>query len=188
MPGEAGARDKGLTVCGASICASPPPGSQSYPSHTPRPSDPRPQHSHLVLPAGWPHPNRPLRPPLSHHPTPRQSYKHPHPGSYPWKRAFAAVDAGVAAMAVPNSRAPLQARSELLSGLVAVYQVGPPSGKKGALIIIRLTAASASMGILRCSGPGVARKEFACTEPAALFALPDYAVPACLSPVCSYAY
>ncbi|KIY99682.1 hypothetical protein MNEG_8276 [Monoraphidium neglectum] len=51
-----------------------------------------------------------------------QSYKHPHPGSYPWKRAFAAVDAGVAAMAVPNSRAPLQARSELLSGLVAVYQ------------------------------------------------------------------
>jgi hypothetical protein len=53
---------------------------------------------------------------------PCQSYKHPHPSSYCWKRALAAIDAGVSSMAAPANRAPLQARSELLSGLVAVHQ------------------------------------------------------------------
>lgn len=52
---------------------------------------------------------------------PSQSYKHPYPGSFPWKRALAAIDSGVSAMAAPGSRVPLAARNELLSGLVAVY-------------------------------------------------------------------
>lgn len=51
-----------------------------------------------------------------------QGYKHPHPGSYPWKRTLAAIDAAVAAVAAPGARAPLQARSELLAGLAAAYE------------------------------------------------------------------
>ncbi|WIA43332.1 hypothetical protein OEZ86_009826 [Tetradesmus obliquus] len=46
----------------------------------------------------------------------------------PWKRALAATDEAVIAMSVHNTRVPLQARSELLTGLAAVLASQGPEG------------------------------------------------------------
>eukprot|EP00775_Hariotina_reticulata_P011566 gene11566-11710_t len=47
---------------------------------------------------------------------------------FPWKRTLQAIDDAVKVMAVPNTRVPLQARSELLTGLSAVYVAQAPEG------------------------------------------------------------